>query len=150
MASVTLQIPEELEKKLDESSRDLGDSLRLWAAFSLCQRGRLSASLAARLAGLTVVSVMALQRGQPLLPSRKIWPLAALSGLLDGGANVCFVIAAQTGHEPGELIWTGGDTHLYLNHAVLVTEQLSREPGGAPKLRSPRSPPIYHLILDCF
>ena len=53
MASVTLQIPEELETKLDESSRDLGDSLRLWAAFSLCQRGRLSASLAARLAGLT-------------------------------------------------------------------------------------------------
>ncbi len=53
MASVTLQIPDELETKLNESSRDLGDALRLWAAFSLCQRGKLSTSLAARLAGLT-------------------------------------------------------------------------------------------------
>ena len=40
----------------------------------------------------------------------------------------------------GELIWTGGDTHLYLNHAELVEEQLGREPGGEPTLELVRKP----------
>lgn len=45
------------------------------------------------------------------------------------------MIAAQTGLHAHELVWTGGDVHLYLNHAELVTEQLLRTPSGAPKLR---------------
>jgi drug/metabolite transporter (DMT)-like permease len=35
--------------------------------------------------------------GQRLIPPRAVWPLAALSGLLDGGANVLFVVASQSG-----------------------------------------------------
>ena len=70
MASVTLQIPEELETKLDEPSRALGDSLRLWAAFSLCQRGKLATGLAARLAGLTYADFLdaAMQAEVELFP----------------------------------------------------------------------------------
>lgn len=53
---------------------------------------------------------------------------------LFGAALLTRMIAAQAGLEPGELVWTGGDTHLYLNHGDLVAEQLSREPDGAPVL----------------
>lgn len=42
---------------------------------------------------------------------------------------------------PGEFIWVGGDTHLYLNHINQVYEQLSREPRPSPtlNLRGPKS-----------
>lgn len=50
------------------------------------------------------------------------------------------MLAQQCGYEPGELIWQGGDVHLYLNHAELVEEQLSRQPHGAPKLHLLRTP----------
>jgi thymidylate synthase len=61
------------------------------------------------------------------------------------------MLAQQTGYEPGELIWQGGDVHLYLNHAELVEEQLSRTPGGAPKfaiLRKPNS--IFDYTIEDF
>lgn len=45
------------------------------------------------------------------------------------------MIAHQTGLHAHELVWTGGDVHLYLNHAELVEEQLKRTPSGAPKMR---------------
>ena len=53
---------------------------------------------------------------------------------LFGAALLTRMLAQQTDLQPGELIWSGGDTHLYLNHAELVAEQLSREPAGAPRL----------------
>ena len=59
---------------------------------------------------------------------------------LFGAALLTRMIAAQAGYEPGELVWTGGDTHLYLNHADLVAEQLAREPAGEPKLALLRTP----------
>lgn len=36
------------------------------------------------------------------------------------------IIAQICGLEPGEFVWTGGDTHLYLNHVDQVQIQLSR------------------------
>ena len=51
------------------------------------------------------------------------------------------MMAQQTDLEPGELVWIGGDTHLYLNHSDLVEEQLSRVPSGAPTLEIVRRPP---------
>ncbi len=59
---------------------------------------------------------------------------------LFGAALLTRMIAAQAGYEPGELIWTGGDTHLYLNHAHLVEEQLAREPEGESTLELLRRP----------
>ena len=50
------------------------------------------------------------------------------------------MIAQQCDLEPGELVWNGGDVHLYLNHADLVEEQISRTPSGAPKLKILRKP----------
>lgn len=59
------------------------------------------------------------------------------------------MLAAQTDLEPGDLIWSGGDCHLYLNHEALVVEQLARTPAGAPKLRLTRRPAtIFDYAID--
>ena len=50
------------------------------------------------------------------------------------------MLAQQCDLEPGELIWMGGDTHLYLNHAELVETQLARLPAGAPTMAIVRRP----------
>ncbi|NEN06405.1 thymidylate synthase [Diaminobutyricibacter tongyongensis] len=50
-------------------------------------------------------------------------------------ALLTIMVAAQVGLEPGEFIWTGGDCHIYDNHVEQVTEQLSRDPFPAPRLR---------------
>jgi thymidylate synthase len=61
--------------------------------------------------------------------------------------NICsyalltHMLAQQTGLQPGEFIWTGGDCHLYLNHLPQVEEQLSRQPYALPKLVIKRKPP---------
>ena len=53
MASVTLEIPDDLLVKLRNHHRDVEGELCLAAAFTLCSAGDLSTSQAARLAGLT-------------------------------------------------------------------------------------------------
>ena len=61
------------------------------------------------------------------------------------------MLAAVCGYKAGELIWQGGDVHLYLNHAPLVEEQLSRAPEGHPKLRLLRTPSsIFDFRIDDF
>ena len=49
-------------------------------------------------------------------------------------ALLTHMVAQQTGLEVGDLIWTGGDCHLYENHLDQVREQLSREPYPFPTL----------------
>nr|WP_137678594.1 thymidylate synthase [Parerythrobacter lutipelagi] len=56
------------------------------------------------------------------------------------GALLQRMIAQQVDLEPGEFVWMGGDTHLYRNHEDLVTEQLTREPSGSPRLEISRRP----------
>ena len=53
MASVTIEIPDDLLAKLKSEAGEPGEVLRRIAAFFLCGRGGLSTSQAARLAGLT-------------------------------------------------------------------------------------------------
>ncbi len=61
------------------------------------------------------------------------------------------MIAQQTDLQPGELVWMGGDTHLYLNHAELIEEQLGREPRGAPRLEIVRRPDsIFDYAIEDF
>ena len=50
------------------------------------------------------------------------------------------MLAQQCDLEPGELVWMGGDTHLYHNHAELVETQLARTPDGSPTLSFSRRP----------
>jgi len=70
---------------------------------------------------------------------------------LFGAAMLTRMIADQAGYTAGELIWTGGDTHLYLNHADLVAEQLSRVPEGEPRLALLRKPAsIFEYRIEDF
>ena len=50
-------------------------------------------------------------------------------------ALLAHMFAQQAGLEVGELIWTGGDCHIYNNHFDQVREQLSREPRPYPQLK---------------
>jgi len=56
-------------------------------------------------------------------------------------ALLLHLIAQQTNLAPGELVWTGGDCHLYLNHLEQAREQLGREPLPLPTLVIKRRPP---------
>jgi len=49
-------------------------------------------------------------------------------------ALLTHMIAAQTGLEVGDFVWTGGDCHIYDNHVEQVREQLSRTPYAPPTL----------------
>ncbi|PEQ11794.1 thymidylate synthase [Novosphingobium sp. PC22D] len=59
-----------------------------------------------------------------------MWSLALLTRML----------AQQCDLEPGEVVWMGGDVHLYSNHAPLVEAQLAREPEGEARLSILRRP----------
>ncbi|WP_172119531.1 thymidylate synthase [Actinomyces faecalis] len=43
-------------------------------------------------------------------------------------ALLTHMLAQQTGLEPGELVWTGGDCHVYDNHVDQVRQQLAHVP----------------------
>ena len=68
-----------------------------------------------------------------------------------GAALLTRMLAQQTGYEPGELVWMGGDVHLYLNHGELVEAQLSREPSGQARLNILRQPDtIFDYRIEDF
>jgi len=56
-------------------------------------------------------------------------------------ALLIHMLAQQTDLALGELVWTGGDCHLYLNHLEQVDLQLARVPLPLPKLVIKRRPP---------
>jgi thymidylate synthase len=56
-------------------------------------------------------------------------------------ALLTHMVAQQSDLQVGELVWTGGDCHLYLNHLAQADEQLSRTPLALPQLRIRRRPP---------
>jgi thymidylate synthase len=56
-------------------------------------------------------------------------------------ALLTHMVAQQCDLEPGEFIWTGGDTHLYSNHLEQARLQLTREFIALPTLQINRRPP---------
>jgi thymidylate synthase len=55
-------------------------------------------------------------------------------------ALLTHMLAQQVDLEVGELVWTGGDCHVYDNHREQVETQLSRDPFPYPTLRLLRRP----------
>lgn len=49
------------------------------------------------------------------------------------------MIAEVVDMTPGELIWNGGDVHIYTNHVKALHEQLERNPYPSPKLEFART-----------
>ena len=52
-----------------------------------------------------------------------------------GATALQLMLAQQAGLRPGDLVWVGGDVHLYLNHLAQAREQLSRDPRPFPVMR---------------
>jgi thymidylate synthase len=50
-------------------------------------------------------------------------------------ALLTMMLAQECGYEYGDFVWTGGDTHIYLNHLEQVELQLSRESRPLPVMR---------------
>ncbi|ARP42786.1 Thymidylate synthase [Geobacillus thermodenitrificans] len=66
-------------------------------------------------------------------------------------ALLTHMIAEQCGLDVGELIFTGGDVHLYKNHIEQAKLQLTREPRPLPKLVLKRKPSsIFDYEYDDF
>jgi thymidylate synthase len=63
-------------------------------------------------------------------------------------ALLTHMVAAQTGLEVGEFVWTGGDCHIYDNHRDQVTEQLSREPYPYPTLKLAQRNSIFDYTYE--
>ncbi|WP_418595099.1 thymidylate synthase [Ponticoccus sp. (in: a-proteobacteria)] len=51
-----------------------------------------------------------------------------------GATALHLMLADQAGLTPGELVWVGGDVHLYQNHLDQAREQLTREPRPLPRI----------------
>ena len=66
-------------------------------------------------------------------------------------ALLTHMVAQQCGLGVGDFIWTGGDCHLYSNHAEQVALQLSREPRPYPTLVIKRQPDtIFDYAFEDF
>ncbi len=65
-------------------------------------------------------------------------------------ALLTLMIAQQTGLEPGEFVWTGGDCHIYDNHVEQVERQLARDPYPYPRIEIRKADSIFDYTLDDF
>ena len=61
------------------------------------------------------------------------------------------MMAQVTGLEPGELVHTFGDVHLYLNHIEQADEQLSRNPRALPRMEiNPEVTSLFDFAYEDF
>lgn len=66
-------------------------------------------------------------------------------------ALLTHMMAQQCDLAVGDFIWTGGDCHIYSNHAEQVALQLSREPFAYPALHIKRKPAsIFDYVFEDF
>jgi thymidylate synthase len=61
------------------------------------------------------------------------------------------MIAQVCDLEPGDFVWTGGDTHLYVNHLEQVDLQLSRSFRPLPTMKiNPEVRDIFNFKYEDF
>ena len=65
-------------------------------------------------------------------------------------ALLTLMVAQQTGLEPGEFIWTGGDCHIYDNHIEQVEKQLARDPFPYPTIKITKRDSIFDYEFEDF
>jgi len=67
-----------------------------------------------------------------------------------GYALLTHLLAYHCGYEPGELVWTGGDCHLYLNHFQQAQQMMERQPRELPSLLMLHEPerPLWQIEPD--
>ena len=65
-------------------------------------------------------------------------------------ALLLHMVAQQCDLTPGELIWSGGDCHLYLNHLEQAELQLNRTPLPLPQLRLRRRSTLFDYQYEDF
>jgi thymidylate synthase len=65
-------------------------------------------------------------------------------------ALLTLMVAQQTGLEPGEFVWTGGDCHVYDNHVEQVERQLARDPFPYPRIEIRKADSIFDYTLEDF
>ena len=70
-----------------------------------------------------------------LMHQRSVDSLLGLPFNISFYAAMTYVISEMVNLKPGDLVWSGGDTHIYNNHIEQVKEQLSRSPYKLPKLK---------------
>ncbi|AQQ14702.1 Thymidylate synthase [Corynebacterium glaucum] len=63
-------------------------------------------------------------------------------------ALLTHMFAQQAGLKVGELIWTGGDCHIYNDHVEQVKEQLSREARPYPQLKLRKADSIFDYTFE--
>ena len=82
-----------------------------------------------------------------LLYQRSCDLLLGLPFNLTGAAALQLMLAQQAGLRPGELVWTGGDVHLYSNHLDQARTQMARDPRPLPvmTLRNAGSLDAYRI-----
>lgn len=66
-------------------------------------------------------------------------------------ALLTMMIAQVCDLEPGEFVWTGGDTHLYSNHFEQAEKQLTRTPFPPPQMKiNPAVKDIFSFKFEDF
>jgi len=63
-------------------------------------------------------------------------------------ALLTHLVAQQVGLEVGDLVWSGGDCHVYDNHTEQVRRQLEREPYPFPSLELRAAPSLFEYTPD--
>ncbi|MFN0283868.1 MAG: thymidylate synthase [Kineosporiaceae bacterium] len=65
-------------------------------------------------------------------------------------ALLTHLVAQQVGLVPGDLVWVGGDCHIYTNHVEQVQVQLAREAYPFPALEVDRAPSLFDYTVEHF